>query len=203
MSSPTPAETSAGVAVGLHRRIPMRIRRPPAIHKKPQSPQAHVSQAMHCSSCLAASHTPRIPIQAISSYNHNLTMRPPRPAAGLRKSSANSVSSNSLRRRGGHGYGIASRCDDGVVATTGGPMPVIVEPESPMIVRPEGRPWNRGPPGGGQLRGSICVSFPGACRGLASGLRWRFCVFLPSAAQGGSVGIRIAYPACFGLFPTF
>ena len=99
------------------------------------------------------------------------------------------------------GYGIASRCDDGVVATTGGPMPVIVEPESPMIVRPEGRPWNRGPPGGGQLRGSICVSFLGVCRTAASGLRWRFCVFLPSAAQGGSVGIRIAYSACFKTLP--
>ena len=28
-----------------------------------------------------------------------------------------------------------------------------------------------GPPGGGQLRGGICVSFPGACRTAASGLR--------------------------------
>ena len=56
------------------------------------------------------------------------------------------------------------------------------------------------PPGGGQPRGGICVSFPSACRIPASGLRWRFRVFLPPAAQGGSVGIRIAYTACFGPF---
>ena len=99
MSSPTPAETSAGVAVGLHRRIPIRIRRPPAIHKKPQSPQSHTSQAMHCSPCLAASRTPRIPIQAISSHNHNLTMRPPRPASPAPQTRRQPVSSNSLRLR--------------------------------------------------------------------------------------------------------
>ena len=37
--------------------------------------------------------------------------------------------------------------------------------------RPEGWPWNRGPPGGGQLRGGICASFPGVCHTAASGLR--------------------------------
>ena len=68
MSSPTPAETSAGVAVGLHRRIPMRISRYPAIHKKPQSPQTHISQAIYCSPCLADPHAPRIPIQAMFQY---------------------------------------------------------------------------------------------------------------------------------------
>ena len=46
---------------------------------KPASPRfaGHTPQP-----CLAASHTPRIPIRAISSHNHNLTMRPPRPATG-------------------------------------------------------------------------------------------------------------------------
>ena len=52
-----------------------------------------------------------------------------------------------------------------------------------------------------QLRGGICVSFPGAGRIPAPGLRWRFRVFLPPAAQGGSVGIRIAYLACFKTLP--
>ena len=45
----------------------------------------------------------------------------------------------------------------------GGPMHVMVGPE--------GRPWNRGPPRGGQLRRGTCVSFPGVCRTAASGLR--------------------------------
>ena len=58
-----------------------------------------------------------------------------------------------------------------------------------------------GQPGGGQLRGGACASFPGACRTAASGLRWRFRVFLPPAVQGGSVGIRIAYLACFKTLP--
>ena len=35
---------------------------------------------------------------------------------------------------------------------------------------PEGWPWNCGPPGGGQLQGGICVSFPGVCRTAAPGL---------------------------------
>ena len=91
MSSPTPAETSAGAAVGLHRRIPMRISRPPAIRKKPQSPQSCIPQAMHRGPCLADPHAPRIPIRATSPYRHSLTMRPPRPAAGLRKSSRQPV----------------------------------------------------------------------------------------------------------------
>ena len=153
MSSPTPAETSAGVAVGLHRRIPMRIRRPPAIHKKPQSPQAHVSQAIHRNPCLAASHTPRIPIQAISSHNHNLTMRPPRPAAGLRKSPTGSVTqvhwasdrlerihaSNQLTQippsndRGAwvrHRFAMRRRrCVDATSRRQGEPAPVLVRPE--------------------------------------------------------------------------
>ena len=68
---------------------------------------------------------------------------------------------------------------------------------------PEGRPLSCGPLGGGQLRGCICVSFPGACRILASGLRWRFRVFLPPAVQGGSVGTHPAYAAYFGPFPPF
>ena len=67
---------------------------------------------------------------------------------------------------------------------------------------PEGWPWSCGPSGGGQLRGGICVFFLGACRIPASGLRWRFRVFLPPAVQGGSVGIRPAYAAYFGPFPS-
>ena len=38
-----------------------------------------------------------------------------------------------------------------------------------------------GQPGGGQLRGVTCVSFPGACRVLASGLRWRFRIFFAAS----------------------
>ena len=66
--------------------------------------------------------------------------------------------------------------------------------------RPEGWPWSCGPPGGGQLRGGICVPFPDVCRTAAPGLRWRFRVFLPPAVQGGSVGIHLAYSAYFGPF---
>ena len=46
----------------------MRISRPPAIHKKLQSPQSHISQAIHCSPCLADPHAPRIHIRTISPY---------------------------------------------------------------------------------------------------------------------------------------
>ena len=60
-----------------------------------------------------------------------------------------------------------------------------------------------GQPGGRQPRGGICESFPGACRTLASGLRWRFRVFLPPAVQGGSVGTHIVYAAYFGPFSPF
>ena len=81
----------------IHKRPPIRISRPPAIHKKPQSPQSRISQAMHCSPCLAASRTPRIPIRAISPYRHSLTMCPPRPARPVPQTRRQPVSSNSLR----------------------------------------------------------------------------------------------------------
>ena len=99
MSSPTPAETSAGVAVGLHRRIPMRISRPSAIRKKLQSPQSHIPQAIYCSPCLADPHAPRIPMRAISPYHHSLTMCPPRPARPVPQTRHPPVSTNSLRLR--------------------------------------------------------------------------------------------------------
>ncbi len=99
MSSPTPAETSAGAAVGLHRRIPMRISRPPAIRKKPQSPQSCIPQAMHRGPCLADPHAPRIPIRATSPYRHSLTMRPPRPARRLAQIFTPTSPANQLRRR--------------------------------------------------------------------------------------------------------
>ena len=60
--------------------------------------------------------------------------------------------------------------------------------------RLEGWHWSYGSPGGGQLRGGICVSFPSVCRTLASGLHCWFRIFPPPAVQGGSVGIR--RPAC-------
>ena len=87
MSSPTPAETSAGVAVGLHRRIPMRISRPPAIHKKPQSPHfaGHALQPMPgCFPHASDSHTGNIPIPPQSDHVPAETS-----AAGLRKPGAN------------------------------------------------------------------------------------------------------------------
>ena len=63
-------------------------------------------------------------------------------------------------------------CDgDAPASTSGGPMPVMVRPGAGSYGQPEGWPWNRGPPGGGQPRGGICESFPGACRVFASGLR--------------------------------
>ena len=68
--------------------------------------------------------------------------------------------------------------------------------------RPEGWPWNCGPPGGGQLQGGICVYFPDVCRTVAPGLRWRFRVFLPPAVQGGSVGMRPPHAACSGPKPA-
>ena len=49
-------------------RPPIRISRHPAIHKKLQSPQAHISQAIHCSPCPADPHAPRIHIRTISPY---------------------------------------------------------------------------------------------------------------------------------------
>ena len=45
-------------------------------------------------------------------------------------------------------------------------------------------------PRGWQLRGGICVSFPGACRIPAPGLRWRFRIFcrqLPKAGLSESI----------------
>ena len=146
MSSPTPAETSAGVAVGLHRRIPMRIRRPPAIHKKPQSPQAHVLQAIHRNPCLAASHTPRIPIQAISSHNHNLTMRPPRPAAGPLKPTHPTrllrfhrpTPGGHVRHRFAMRRRQRRRCVG--VDVRGGSTCVMVGPGARQMIGPEGQP---------------------------------------------------------------
>ena len=46
----------------------VRLGRPPAIHKKLQSPQSHISQAIHYSPCLTDPHTPRIPIQVMFPY---------------------------------------------------------------------------------------------------------------------------------------
>ena len=37
-------------------------------HMNPQSPQSHISQAIHCSPCLADLHAPRIPIRAMFPY---------------------------------------------------------------------------------------------------------------------------------------
>ena len=54
--------------------------------------------------------------------------------------------------------------------------------------RSEGWPWSCGPPGGGQLRGGICVPFPSVCRTAASGLRWRFCVFRRQSLKAGLHG---------------
>ena len=48
--------------------VPTHISRPSAIHKKLQSPQPNISQAIHCSPCLADPHAPRIHIRAISPY---------------------------------------------------------------------------------------------------------------------------------------
>ena len=48
------------IAVSLHRRPPIHISRPSAIHKKLQSPQSHISQAIYYSSCLTDPHAPRI-----------------------------------------------------------------------------------------------------------------------------------------------
>ena len=71
----------------------MRIGRLSAIHKKLQSPQSNISQATHCSPCLADPHAPRIPIRSISPYvfrgsaiqsasSKNLTLILTRPATG-------------------------------------------------------------------------------------------------------------------------
>ena len=76
---------------------PIRISRPPAIHKKPQSPQSHISQAVHCSPCLTDPHAPRIPIRVMFQYvsvdppyrpqaPKNPTPNSARPAAGSRGS---------------------------------------------------------------------------------------------------------------------
>ena len=62
----------------------------------------------------------------------------------------------SHRRR--HGIGIAP------ASTQEGDCPAFAS-------WPEGWPWSCGPPGGGQLLGGICVSFPGVCRTVVSGLR--------------------------------
>ena len=62
---------------------------------------------------------------------------------------------------------------------------------------PEGRPWSCSPPGGGQLWGGICVSFPGVCCILASGLHWWFCIF--SAASCPRWICRNPHSVC-GLF---
>ena len=72
---------------------------------------------------------------------------PPRPATGSPRFPATGGLASASRRRRRHG----------------GPLHVMVGPE--------GRPWNRGPPRGGQLRRGTCVSFPGVCRTAASGLR--------------------------------
>ena len=79
---------------------PIRIGRPSAIHKKLQSPQSHISQATHCSPCLADPHAPRIPIRSISPYvlrgsaiqsasSKNLTLILTRPAFRRRRSPTN------------------------------------------------------------------------------------------------------------------
>ena len=54
--------------------------------------------------------------------------------------------------------------------------------------RPEGQPWNCGPPGGGQPRGGICESFPGMCRTAASGLHWWLCFFRRQLSKAGLSG---------------
>ena len=237
--------------------LPLHTSRPPAIHKKPQSPQAHVSQAIHRNPCLAASHAPRIPIQAISSYNHSLTMRPPRPATGLRgfPATKGGGSGNALHHLHGHvSTGLASRPFTRAVSgparkngasqsrrdqrpVSANPQPVpsrkFPEPARPVhsnlranpvhsnstvqrlggmgmasattlrrrrrrqggglpgvFSPPEGWPWNCGPPGGGQLRGGICVPFPGhavfshqACADGSAFFRRR----LPKAGLSGFV----------------
>ena len=73
----------------------------------------------------------------------------------------NQVCSNSTVQRPGD-MGVASRRCVGV-DVRGGALHVMVWPE--------GWPRSCGPPGGGQLRGGICVSFPCVCRTAASGLR--------------------------------
>ena len=83
--------------------------RPPAIHKKPQSPQAHISQAIHCSPCLADPHAPRIPIRVMFPYvsadppygqpaPKNPAPIPPRPAFPAPQTRHPQASTNSLRR---------------------------------------------------------------------------------------------------------
>ena len=88
---------------------PIHIGRPPAIHKKPQSPQSNISQAVHCSPCLADPHAPRIPIRAMfpyvftaPPYSHQAPKIPPlvstRPAFPTPQIRHPRVSVNSLRR---------------------------------------------------------------------------------------------------------
>ena len=72
---------------------------------------------------------------------------PPRPATGSPRFPASGGLASASRRRRRHG----------------GPLHVMVGPE--------GRPRSCGPPRGGQLRRGTCVSFPGVCRTVASGLR--------------------------------
>ena len=79
-------------------------------------------------------HTPRIPIQAISSHNHNLTMRPPRPASGLRESSANRPTQIPW------GAWASASTAASMTTTTGGDAAAcMIGPEGPIVVRPEGR----------------------------------------------------------------
>ena len=103
-----------GIAVGPHRRSPIRISRPPAIHKKLQSPQSHISWAIHCSPCLTDPHAPRIPIRVMFLYvsvdpschpqaPKNPTPNPARPALRSRKSSANQSPHLLCSKGGGSG----------------------------------------------------------------------------------------------------
>ena len=170
----------------------MHISRPSTIHKKLQSPQSHISQAIHCSLCLADSHAPRILIRAISPYgsrgssmphtsSKNPIPIPPRPA--FRSSHIpNQNPQIHVRTCTAMARAIPPRPATGLrkcasdrstqipCADEGG-MGVRVRRRFAMRRRRRSGGLHSSPPGGGQLRVGTCVSFPGVCHTAASGLR--------------------------------
>ena len=95
------------------------IIRCPHLYQKQQSPQApsrrpYAVAMLRRSPCTSDPHTGHVPIRF-----HGFSIQPPkiltlvstRPAASLRKPTR---PANPLKSPGGHGHGVASRCDDGV-----------------------------------------------------------------------------------------
>ena len=127
---------------------------------------------MHCSPCLAASRTPRIPIQAISPYLHSLTMRPPRPARRLAQIFTPTSPANQLRRRAARRrrQRMAS-LRDATSASQWGPALKPVRRPAPAARIP-GEPGQAGPGKSPQMRRQIRRTNDGSRRpGPASRLR--------------------------------